>query len=72
MFLKRLFAFIPKDEFSKALSLFNSGDHRKALAKFEELRALAASAADDMDRSTLDLYTCEAHVALAREWSESG
>lgn len=72
MFLKRLFAFIPKDEFSKALNLFNSGEHRKALEKFEELRSLASASVDDADRSTLDLYTCEAHVALARECGERG
>ena len=71
MFLKRLFAFIPKDEFSRALSLFNSGEHRKALAKFQELQALAGQAGD-VDRGTLDLYTCEAHVALSREFQEAG
>jgi tetratricopeptide (TPR) repeat protein len=71
MFLKRLFAFIPKDEFSKALNLFNSGEHRKALTKFEELRALAGKA-DDVDRATLDLYACEAHVALSREYLDGG
>ncbi|HEX5133015.1 MAG TPA: tetratricopeptide repeat protein [Candidatus Krumholzibacteria bacterium] len=70
MFLKRLFAFIPKDEFSRALSLFNSGEHRKALAKFEELRVLAEEAGD-VDRSTLDLYTCEAHVAISKEYLEA-
>jgi len=71
MFLKRLFAFIPKDEFSKALNLFNSGEHRKALSKFQELQSLASQAAD-VDRSTLDLYTCEAHVALSREYQAAG
>jgi tetratricopeptide (TPR) repeat protein len=71
MFLKRLFAFIPKDDFSKALNLFNSGEHRKALAKFQELRVLAEQAGD-VDRATLDLYTCEAHVALSREFFDAG
>lgn len=71
MFLKRLFAFIPKDEFSKALNLFNSGEHRKALARFEELQA-RADQAGDVDRATLDLYTCEAHVALSRELQDGG
>jgi len=71
MFLKRLFAFIPKSEFSKALNLFNSGEYRKALTKFEELQSLAVEA-NEVDRATLDLYTCEAYVALARERGEAG
>jgi Flp pilus assembly protein TadD len=71
MFLKRLFAFIPKDEFSKALNLFNSGEHRKALAKFQELQQLAKEAGE-VDQATLDLYTCEAHVALSRELGAAG
>ena len=41
MFLRRLFNFIPKSEFSKALGLFNTGQYRKALKKFEELRAVS-------------------------------
>jgi Flp pilus assembly protein TadD len=71
MFLKRLFNFIPKSEFSKALGLFNTGQHRKALKKFEELRAVSERHAD-VDRSTLDLYTCEAHVALSKEYAGVG
>jgi Flp pilus assembly protein TadD len=71
MFLKRLFAFIPKSEFSKALNLFNSGEYGKALTKFQELRTLAADASE-VDRATLDLYTCEAHVALAGECGHAG
>ena len=71
MFLKRLFAFIPKDEFSKALHLFNSGEYRKALGRFEEIRAVAGQAGD-IDRATLDLYTCESHVALAKECIAAG
>ncbi len=66
MFLKRLFNFIPKNEFSRALDLFNGGHYGKALKKFEELRVVS-EANEDVDRSTLDLYTCEAHVALAKE-----
>lgn len=66
MFLKRLFNFIPKSEFSRALGLFNTGQYRKALRKFEELNELSR-AHEDVDRSTLELYTCEAHVALAKE-----
>jgi protein O-GlcNAc transferase len=71
MFLKRLFTFIPKSEFSKALNLFNSGEYQKALSKFQELQALATDAGD-IDRATLDLYTCEAHVALAQQCGSSG
>lgn len=71
MFLKRLFAFIPKSEFSKALNLFNSGEYRKALARFQELQGIAEQASD-VDRATLDLYTCEAHVAIAKECGTAG
>jgi protein O-GlcNAc transferase len=71
MFLKRLFAFIPKDEFSKALNLFNSGEYRKALGRFQEIQAIAGQSGD-IDRATLDLYTCEAHVALAKEFEHAG
>jgi Flp pilus assembly protein TadD len=71
MFLKRLFNFIPKNEFSKALDLFNAGQHRKALKKFEQLQAVSR-AHEDVDKSTLDLYTCEAHVALAKEHAAEG
>lgn len=71
MFLKRLFNFIPKSEFSRALGLFNGGQYRKALRKFEELNELSR-AHEDVDRSTLELYTCEAHVALGKEYATTG
>jgi tetratricopeptide (TPR) repeat protein len=71
MFLNRLFNFIPKSEFSRALDLFNGGQYRKALKKFEELNELSR-AHEDVDRSTLELYTCEAHVALAKEHAQTG
>jgi Flp pilus assembly protein TadD len=71
MFLKRLFTFIPKSEFSRALNLFNSGEYQRALNKFQELQAMAVDAAD-VDRATLDLYTCEAHVALAQQYANNG
>lgn len=70
MFLKRLFSFIPKSEFTKALNLFNAGDYHKALDKFEELKEVGDNE-DEVDRATLDLYTCEAHVALAKEYAAS-
>jgi protein O-GlcNAc transferase len=66
MFLKRLFNFIPKSEFTRALGLFNGGQYTKALHKFQELNELSR-AHEDVDRSTLELYTCEAHVALAKK-----
>jgi len=66
MFLKRLFNFIPKNEFSRALGMFNTGQYRKALQKFKEIQANDDSNSE-VDRDTLDLYTCEAHVALGRE-----
>lgn len=69
MFLKRLFNFIPKSEFSKALGWFNTGQYRKALRKFEELRAVSEQH-EDVDSATLDLYTCEAHVALGKEYAD--
>lgn len=71
MFLKRLFNFIPKSEFSRALGLYNTGQYRKALRKFEELREVSEQHGD-VDRSTLDLYTCEAHVALGKEYAAAG
>ena len=71
MFLKRLFNFIPKNEFSKALDMFNGGQYHKALKKFEELQAVS-KAHEDVDRSTLDLYTCEARAALAKEYAARG
>lgn len=71
MFLKRLFNFIPKNEFSKALNLYNTGQYRKALKKFEELQSVSERN-DDVDRATLDLYTCEAHVAIAKEHEARG
>jgi Flp pilus assembly protein TadD len=66
MFLKRLFNFIPKSEFARALRMFNGGHYTRALRKFQELNELSR-AHEDVDRSTLELYTCEAHVALAKK-----
>lgn len=71
MFLKRLFTFIPKSEFSRALNLFNSGEYQRSLEKFEELQSRMGDAGD-VDRATLDLYTCEAHVALAQQHGMRG
>ncbi len=71
MFLKRLFNFIPKDEYSYALDLFNTGHYRKALKKFESLLSRSDDQSD-MDVKTLELYACEAHVALGKEHSDNG
>lgn len=70
MFLKRLFNFIPKDEYSHALDLFNTGHYRKALKKFEHL--LSHGDQEEMDVKTLELYACEAHVALSKEYFDGG
>jgi superkiller protein 3 len=74
MFLKRLFNLIPKDEYSHALDLFNIGQYRKALKKLETLlnEAAQGDARSDLDISTVELYACEAHVALSKEYSDDG
>lgn len=69
MFLKRIFSFIPRNDFSKALDLFNNGNYRKALKKFEELMDRDEAVADS---ATIELYTCEAHVALSKEHIRRG
>jgi tetratricopeptide (TPR) repeat protein len=74
MFLKRLFNLIPKDEYSHALDLFNVGQYRKALKKFDALLAGASQGKSrpDLDISTVELYACEAHVALSKEYANNG
>jgi tetratricopeptide (TPR) repeat protein len=74
MFLKRLFNLMPKDEYSHALDLFNIGQYRKALKKFEMLLAGASQgkSRSDLDIATVELYACEAHVALSKEFSAEG
>lgn len=74
MFLKRLFNLMPKDEYSHALDLFNEGQYRKALKKLEALLAGASQgkSRSDVDISTVELYACEAHVALSKEYAEEG
>ena len=71
MFLKRFFSFIPRNEFSRALDLFNEGHYRKALKMFD--RQLAQyEPGDDVDVPTVELYACESHVALSREFMNEG
>jgi len=71
MFLKRFFTFIPKNEFSRALDLFNEGHHLKALKIFDDLLS-HHNAGDDLDIATIELYACESHVALSREQINDG
>jgi tetratricopeptide (TPR) repeat protein len=71
MFLKRFFKFVPKNEFSRALDLFNDGHHKKAMRIFEEL--LARHGGDqELDIETVELYACECHVALSKERLNEG
>ena len=71
MFLKRLFNFIPKSEFSRALDLFNEGNHRRALKVFDDLLGRHHQG-EDLDIATIELYACESHVALSRERMNDG
>jgi Flp pilus assembly protein TadD len=71
MFLKRFFNFIPRNEYSRALDLFNEGHFRKALKMFEDLLANHRPG-DDLDVGTIELFACESHVALSKEHSEAG
>jgi len=71
MFLKRFFSFIPKNEFSRALDLFNEGQNHKALRIFDGLIAKYQEG-DDLDIATIELYACEAHVVLSRERMNEG
>lgn len=71
MFLKRFFNFIPRNEYSHALDLFNEGQFRKALKMFEDLLAKHRPG-DDLDIGTIELFACEAHVALSREQAMAG
>lgn len=71
MFLKRFFSFIPKNEFSRALDLFNVGEYRKALKVFDELLE-RHEPGEELDVATIELYACESHVALSRERMNQG
>ncbi len=71
MFLRKLFSFLPRGEFARALRLFNGGHYARALKMFEEIAELP-EAARGVDAATLELYMCEAHAALAREHAEAG
>jgi tetratricopeptide (TPR) repeat protein len=66
MFLKRFFKFIPKNDYSRGLDLFNEGQYKKALKIFEDL--LTRQGCDEeLDITTVELFACESHVALSRQ-----
>lgn len=71
MFLKRFFKFVPRNEYSRALDLFNDGHHKKALRVFEELLTRHAGE-HEVDIDTVELYACESHVALSKERLNDG
>ena len=71
MFLKRFFNFIPRNDYSRALDLFNEGHYRKALKIFEDLLA-NRDQDDDLDVATVELFACESHVALSRQRMNDG
>ncbi|UCH85616.1 MAG: tetratricopeptide repeat protein [Candidatus Latescibacterota bacterium] len=66
MFLKRFFKFIPKNDYSRALDLFNEGYYRKALKIFEDLLARSVEE-EELDMPTVELFACESHVALSKQ-----
>jgi tetratricopeptide (TPR) repeat protein len=71
MFLKKLFNFIPRDEFSKALDCFNNGEYEKALERFNRLLQEEGGKAD-ADLATIELYACESHVGLSNMHKQKG
>jgi tetratricopeptide (TPR) repeat protein len=71
MFLSKIFNFIPRNEFSRALDYFNKGEHARALQIFESL-LLNKSNRENLDVETIELYACEAHVELSKHNSEMG
>ena len=71
MFLKRFFSFIPRNDYSRALDLFNEGHYQKALQIFEQLLE-NQEPEEGLDVGTVELFACEAHVALSRERSNAG
>ena len=71
MFLKRFFKFVPRNEYSRGLDLFNEGQYKKALRVFEDLIS-RQSAEQDLDLDTIELYACESRVALSKERLNEG
>jgi Flp pilus assembly protein TadD len=71
MFLKRFFKFIPKNDYSRALDLFNEGFYKKALKIFDDLLE-RRDTDDELDIATVELFACESHVALSKERMNEG
>lgn len=71
MFLKRFFRFVPRNEYSHALDLFNDGHYKKALRILDELMARQGSD-PELDIDTIQLYACESHVALGKQRLNDG
>jgi tetratricopeptide (TPR) repeat protein len=71
MFLKRFFKFVPKSDYSRALDYFNDGHYKKALKIFEELLARRGHD-EETDIATVELFTCESHVALSKQRLNEG
>jgi protein O-GlcNAc transferase len=71
MFLKKIFNLIPKNEFSHALDSYNKGDYVNAIRRFRALLADDRSHAQ-LDIQTIELYACEAHVGLSKQYSTAG
>jgi tetratricopeptide (TPR) repeat protein len=66
MFLKQFFKFIPKNDYSRGLDLFNEGHYKKALRIFEDLLARQGGE-QELDIATVELFACESHVALSKQ-----
>lgn len=71
MFLKRFFNFVPRDDYSRALDLFNEGQYTKALRIFENLLQ-GEGKGENLDIATIELFACESHVALSKERMNEG
>ena len=61
MFLKRFFKFIPKNDYSRGLDLFNEGHYKKALKIFEDLLARHGGE-EDLDTTTCNDTPCRVNL----------
>jgi len=71
MFLKRFFNFVPRNDYSRALDLFNEGHYIKALKIFQHLLEHQDNT-ESLDVATVELFACESYVALSRERRNQG